>query len=61
MSKHTPGPWDPDKASAAARVLLRALETLLPYLEGKEVSQPGERWAAVCAREAIAKAKGEDR
>jgi hypothetical protein len=41
---------------AAAPDLLDALETLLPYLEQR--SQPGERWAALCAREAIAKAQG---
>ena len=40
----------------AAPDLLAAIETLLPYLE--ERSQPGERWAALYAREAIAKAKG---
>ena len=39
---------------AAAPDMLAALQTLLPYLE--ERSQPGERWAAVCAREAIARA-----
>tara|TARA_R100000664_G_C2755320_1_gene143032 strand:+ start:152 stop:940 length:789 start_codon:yes stop_codon:yes gene_type:complete len=39
----------------SAPELLDALENLLPYLE--ERSQPGDRWAVLCAREAIAKAK----
>lgn len=41
---------------AKNNMLLAALENLLPYLE--ERSQPGERWAALCAREAISKVKG---
>ena len=42
---------------AAAPDLREALKTLLPYLE--EHSQSGDRWPALCARAAIAKAEGE--